>query len=98
MMGVRIFQKIENNMQRGRLNGSGWILEFDDPQHIRADPLTGWSGSGDTQGQVSLRFPSREAAVAFAEREGLRYHVFEPGPRTVKVQAYADNFKRDFGV
>jgi hypothetical protein len=25
IMGARIFRKIENNVQRGRLNGQGWI-------------------------------------------------------------------------
>jgi hypothetical protein len=28
-MGAGIYKKIENNMQRGRANGKGWILEFD---------------------------------------------------------------------
>jgi hypothetical protein len=92
-MGARIFRKIENNMQRGRLNGRGWILAFDNPQGIRADPLTGWQGGGDTQGQVQLSFPSCEAAVAYAEREGIDYHVVPAPERTLKIQAYASNFK-----
>jgi hypothetical protein len=92
MVGVRIYQKIENNMQNGRANGRGWILEFDNPQHVRADPLTGWSGSGDTQGQVVVKFPSGEAAIDFAKRQRLDYHIFEPGPRAIKIKPYASNF------
>jgi len=91
-MGVRIYQKIENNMQKGRANGRGWVLEFDDPQHIRPDPLTGWSGSGDTRGQVVIKFPTREAAIRYAEREQLDYHLFEPSTRTLNIQPYASNF------
>ncbi|WP_420138438.1 ETC complex I subunit [Sphingomonas sp.] len=91
-MSVRIYQRIENNMQNGRGNGQGWVLEFDNPQHVHADPLTGWSGSGETQGQVILKFPSREAAIRFAEREGLQYQLFEPSGRTIKIKPYATNF------
>lgn len=93
-MGVRIYQKIENNMQWGRANGKGWVLEFDDPQHVRADPLTGWSGSGAAQGQVAVRFPSRDAAIAYARRNGLDYQLFEPGARSLKIKPYAANFQR----
>jgi hypothetical protein len=92
-MGARVFQKIPNNMQRGRLNGRGWILAFDDPQGIRADPLTGWQGGGDTQGQVQLSFPTLEAAIAYADREGVDYHVVPSPERTLKIQSYAENFK-----
>ncbi|KKC24642.1 ETC complex I subunit [Sphingomonas sp. SRS2] len=92
-MNVRIYRKIENNMQRGRANGKGWRLEYDVPYACRADPLTGWQGSGDTQGQVQLTFPTLEAAIAYAERQGIDYHVVSTGPRALKLQSYADNFK-----
>jgi hypothetical protein len=93
-MAVRIYQKIPNNMQQGRGNSSGWLLEHDVPYACRADPLTGWQGSGDTRGQVTLTFPTREAAVRFAEREGLEFHVTESPPaRRLKIQAYASNFQ-----
>ncbi len=32
----------------------------------------GWTSSGDTQAQVKLRFDTREAAEAYAAREGDR--------------------------
>ena len=91
-MGVKIFKKIENNMQWGRANGKGWLLEHDVPYACRADPLTGWQGSGDTRGQVQLSFPTLEAAVAYAEREGLDYRVGPSSKRSTKIQNYADNF------
>jgi hypothetical protein len=91
-MAVRIYQKIENNMQRGRLNGKGWLLEHEVPYACKADPLTGWQGSGDTRGQITLSFPSLEAAIGYAEREGLAYHIFRPGTRSVATRNYADNF------
>lgn len=91
-MGVRIHRKSENPMQQGRGNGRTWVLEFDNPTHVRADPLTGWSGSGETQGQVSINFPSREAAIEFAERQNLAYQVIETPPREPRAKTYAANF------
>lgn len=38
----------------------------------------GWTGSTDTLTQVRLRFPTREAAIGYAERQGLPYKVREP--------------------
>lgn len=91
-MSVRIYRKIANPMQRGRNNDDGWLLEHEVPYAWRADPLTGWQGSGDTRGQVRLSFPSLDAAIAYARREGLDYHVVPPGRRSMKIQSYAENF------
>lgn len=92
-MAARIYQKIKNNMQSGRAQADAWVLEYDEPQGVRADPLTGWQGSGDTQGQVRMMFPDRESAVAYAEREGVDFYVVEPSNRKTRFQAYADNFQ-----
>ncbi len=45
-------------------------------------------------GQVQLRFETREAAVAYAERNGIAYRVFEPKPRRhiLRQNGYGDNF------
>jgi hypothetical protein len=53
----------------------------------------GWAGSGDTRQQLRLTFPSVDAAKAYAEREGISYHVSMSAPKTLKIQAYADNFR-----
>ena len=39
-----------------------------------------------------LRFASCEEAVAYCEREGIPYQVFEPKEPTRRTIAYADNF------
>lgn len=91
-MTVRIYQKIGNVMQRGRSNSRSWVLEHDVPYACRADPLTGWQGSGDTLGQVTLSFPTREAAEAFARREALDYRIWSPPAKQLRIQSYAENF------
>ena len=93
MPTARIFQRPKSSMQSGRKNISGWHLEFEPSDPKRADPLTGWAGSGDVREQVRLTFPSAEAAVAHAERQGWDY-VLLPAPQPkLKLQSYADNFR-----
>lgn len=92
---ARIHQVAKSAMQSGRGNSAEWILEWEPGEAQRADPLTGWAGSGDTRNQVWLRFPSQEAAVAYAEARGIPYLVEAPKPvqSTIKPKAYADNFR-----
>jgi len=68
-------------------------LEFERQQPQRPDPLTGWNGSGDTATQVRLRFKSKEEALEYAERKGFTVHLVPAAPVTLKLQAYADNFR-----
>jgi hypothetical protein len=92
-MAARIFQRSKNAMQSGRATADEWILQFESHRAHTPDPLTGWSGGADTQSQVTLRFPTMDAAKAYAERNAIPYHLVPPTPRTLKIQSYADNFK-----
>ena len=92
-MTARIFQKPKNAMQSGRAGTQRWILEFAPTEARKADPLMGWAGSGDTQGQLRLGFASQEEAVAYAAREGIEVEIAPTPVRTLKIQAYADNFR-----
>ena len=92
-MKARIFQKPKNAMQSGRAGTQRWVLEFAPTEARRADPLMGWAGSGDTQRQLKLGFASQDEAVAYATREGIDAEVIETPVRTLKIQAYADNFR-----
>ena len=53
----------------------------------------GWTSSSDMKRQISLRFATKEEAVAYAERNGIAYRVEESKPAARKILAYADNFK-----
>lgn len=92
-MSARIYQMPKNGMQSGKARTKLWVLEYVGAEAKRPDPLTGWAGSGDTQAQVKLTFPSEAAACAYADREGIAYSVLPTPPKTLKIQAYADNFK-----
>jgi hypothetical protein len=69
------------------------VLQFESKRPKRPDPLTGWSGGADTSEQVSLSFPTLDAAKLYAERAGIDYHIVPPAERKLRLQSYADNFK-----
>jgi hypothetical protein len=92
-MAARIYQRAKSSMQSGRARVGQWVLEHEPSEPKRADPLTGWAGSGDVRDQVKLSFPTLDAARAYAEKHDLAYSVVPPAERKLKLQAYADNFK-----
>ncbi len=92
MAQARIYQPGKNAMQSGRGNTKHWVLEFEPTERRKADPVVGWIGSGDTLSQLHMKFDSKEAAVSYAEREGLAYTVEEPKKRRLVPKVYADNF------
>ena len=92
-MSARIYQRPKNAMQSGKALLGQWILEFAPAEARRPDPLMGWTGSGDTQVQVVLKFNSQAEAQAYADKHGIAAEVHAPPPRRLKLQAYADNFR-----
>ena len=94
MARARIFLRPKTAMQSGTAGTENWVLEYEPSDRERNDPLMGWWGSMDTRGQVKLRFDTREAAIAFAEKNGLPFEVeIPPKPRAAKPKVYADNFR-----
>ena len=92
-MQARIYQRPKNAMQSGKARTDEWVLDFVPAEAKKPDPLMGWAGSGDTTQQVQLKFESCEAARAYASKHGIDVIVHKTPPRTLKIQAYADNFK-----
>jgi hypothetical protein len=92
---ARIFKPARSAMQSGKGKTKAWILEFEPSAAKRPDPLMGWAGSADTAGQVQLAFDTREEAEAYAVRVGLAYSIVAPNQPSLKLRAYADNFRYD---
>lgn len=90
---ARISQLERRATQSGKANAGLWLLEFERQEPLRPDPLTGWNGSGDTNTQVRMNFPTEEAAIDYCDRNGLAYHLIPAKPVRLKIQAYADNFR-----
>ena len=68
---ARIYRPARTAMQQGRAKSNEWVLEYAPSEARRADSLMGWIGSGDTRRQLQLRFPTKEAAVDYAEEHGI---------------------------
>lgn len=69
-----------------------WVLEFEPSSRPFLDPLTGWTGSKDPKQQVRLEFPTKDTAIAFAERQGWCYQISEPKLPKIEPKRYEDNF------
>jgi len=94
-MRARIFKPSRTAMQSGTRKTRRWRLEFESQRPPEVDPLMGWTSSTDTTRQVRLDFPSREDAIAYAERHGIEYRVEDERTKREKRIAYADNFRSD---
>ena len=79
-------------MQSGKGNARSWVLDYEPAERRTADPLMGWTSSGDMKQQLTLRFASKEDAVAYCERKGIAYQVIEPKESRSRQVAYSDNF------
>ena len=93
MATVRIIETDRKTTTSGRAKVGKWTIEFDQTRAPKADPLTGWNGSGDTTNQVRLGFVDLESAKAYCKKNGLDYTVVPAPPVKLKLQAYADNFR-----
>ncbi|AUX78577.1 NADH dehydrogenase ubiquinone Fe-S protein 4 [Sinorhizobium fredii] len=74
---ARIFRPSRSVMTSARLSRRPWLLVFERKDPPVIDHLMGYTGGSDTLTQVELRFPSRDAAIAYAERQKLNYTVVE---------------------
>ena len=93
-MRARIYQPAKTAMQSGAAKTKGWVLEFVAESAREVDPLMGWTSSSDTQSQVRLQFESKEAALDYAEDQGISATVTDPKNRKQNIRpgGYGDNF------
>ena len=93
-MIARIYQPARNAMTSGQAKTKIWVLEYAPAEAREVDPLMGWTGSGDTQSQVKMRFETKEAAVDYAKEHGIEVQVVNPNKRKPNVRAggYGENF------
>jgi ETC complex I subunit-like protein len=91
-MSARIYKPAKTAMQSGQAGTKSWALDFEPEEARQVEPLMGWTSSGDMRQQVRLRFASKEEAVAYCERHGIAYQVFETKPSTRRTVSYSDNF------
>ena len=94
-MAARIYRPAKTAMSSGHARAQRWVLEYEPERPKTIEPLMGYTSSDDMKSQIRLEFDSKEAAVAYAERNGIEYHIFEPKDRARPAISYSDNFRRD---
>ena len=71
-MTARIYKPAKTAMQSGTAKTKEWVLDYEPEQPRVVEPLMGWTSSGDMKQQLRLRFATKEEAVAYCERHGIR--------------------------
>jgi hypothetical protein len=91
-MAARIYKPARTAMQSGTAKTKEWVLDYEPEQPRAVEPLMGWTSSGDMRQQLRLAFETKEEAIAYCERNGIAYQVFEMAPSKRQRISYADNF------
>jgi ETC complex I subunit conserved region len=91
-MTARIYKPAKTAMQSGTAKTNAWVLDYEPEEARVVEPLMGWTSSSDMRQQLTLRFETKEEAIAYCEREGIAYQVSEPKETARRTMAYADNF------
>jgi hypothetical protein len=91
-MVARIYKPTRTAMQSGAAKTKLWQLDYEPEEPRQVEPLMGWTSSGDMKSQLRLRFDTREEAIAYCEKRGIPYQVFDAQEPTRRKIAYADNF------
>src|SRR5262245_50412936 len=91
-MVARIYKPAKTAMQSGTAKTKEWVLDYEPEQPREIEPLMGWTSSGDMRQQLLLRFATAEEAIAYAERHGIPYQVFDEKKSARRSIAYSDNF------
>ena len=91
-MIARIYKPAKTAMQSGHAKTKDWVIDFEPEEPRQVEPLMGWTSSGDMRQQLRLRFPSKEEAVAYCERQGIAYQLSDDKPAGRRIMSYSDNF------
>ena len=91
MKKAKIYIPTKTAMQSGRAKQKKWVLEFE-TKDTKINPLMGWESSSDTLNEVILKFPTKDKAIEYAKKNGIRFRVYEPNKKKFIIKSYADNF------
>ncbi|WRT70903.1 uncharacterized protein IL334_007902 [Kwoniella shivajii] len=91
---VRIYRPTKSTMQSAKGKTKRWLIDWDVLQGSGRweNPLMGWAASADYMQGTNLIFPSKEAAVRYAEKQGWPYRIDEPKKVIIPPKNYANNY------
>lgn len=93
-MLAKIYKPSRSAMTSGTAKTKEWVLEYAPQVARKIDPLMGWIGNSDMAQQIKMAFETKEAAIAYAEANGIPFQVTEPKKRkhVVRKGGYGENF------
>ncbi|HWX86157.1 MAG TPA: ETC complex I subunit [Xanthobacteraceae bacterium] len=91
-MTARIYKPARTAMQSGTAKTKEWVLDYEPEEPRTIEPLMGWTSSSDMKQQVQLHFDTKDEAIAYCERHGVAYQVFDSVPPKRARISYSDNF------
>lgn len=91
-MQAYIYQPSKTSMQSGTRNTKEWLLVFAHDGSRKIESSMGWVSSKDTMQEVKIKFPNKESAIEFAQKNKLNFEVILPKQKRFLKRAYADNF------
>jgi len=94
MKKAKIYIPSKTAMQSGRGKLKKWVLEFE-IKGSSINPVMGWETSADTLEEVILKFPTKDQAIEYAERNKISYKIIEPKKKEYVIKSYADNFLKN---
>lgn len=89
---AKIYSPAKTAMQSGRAKTRQWILEYKPTAPMTPDALMGWNSGANTLAQLQLKFPTKEAAIAYAMAKQIAYEVVDPKVIRTGPKSYAANF------
>jgi hypothetical protein len=72
-----IYKPSRSAMTSAGDRSQGWRLVVERRRPHFVEPLMGWTGDDDPVAQVHLTFPTKDAALLYARRQGLTYVVVD---------------------
>jgi len=87
-----IFQPSKSAMQSGLGKSEKWCLSNSTANESFINSVFCWTGSSNSEKNLTLFFDTLEAAVRYAESKSFKFDVIEPKKRKIIKKSYSRNF------
>ena len=86
-----IFQPSKSAMQSGLGKSEKWCLSNSTANESFINSVFCWTGSSNSEKNLTLFFDTLESAVRYAESKSFKFDVIEPKKRKVIKKSYSRN-------
>ena len=86
------FQPSKSAMQSGLGKSEKWCLSNSTANESFINSVFCWTGSSNSEKNLTLFFDTLESAVRYAESKSFKFDVIEPKKRKIIKKSYSRNF------